>query len=265
MATTTNAFPLTFDAVFVEPARYAIDGTQVRRVTEELATADTLSLTWRVASADELATLRALQNDEGKVAILASDDGGHIAIDRAGGSNTVTLTPPQRRQPLRQERIAHVERYEESLVEQRTEVWTVEIDFVLGSDRTDEPSINETKATNGWAFDTRYGTIATSRVDADVTATGEEGVTQVDLIARLTSAQAHVFEAAFARVRGSRVKTIPDAPNIVRDETGGDMTVGVRTPSDQDAVSDGDYVVAEWESERITDAFQQFSVTLIAA
>jgi len=263
--TTTNAFPLGFDVRFIEPARYAIDGYQVRRVTEEVATADTLTLAWRVATTDELATLRELKTDEGQVTILASDDGGHIAVDTAGGSNTVTLTPPQRRQPLRIERTAHVERYEENLIEQRSEVWDVEVEFALGSDRTDTPSISQTKPGDGtaWAFDTPYGTFVTGRVDAEVVGTGEGGVVRLELTTRLTSAQAHVFGAAYARVRGTRVVEVVDAPNEIRDETGGDMTVGVRPPTDQTVVDAGDYAVVEWDSTRITDRYQTVSMTLV--
>lgn len=277
--TTTNAFPLGFDVRFIEPARYAVDGYQVRRVTEEVATADTLTLAWRVATTDELATLRELKTDEGQVTVLASDDGGHIAVDTAGGSNTVTLTPPQRRQPLRIERTAHVERYEETLVEQRSEVWDVEVEFALGSDRTDTPSILEARAGTPfpqtfdmtfprgdpprWEFNTPYGTFVTGRVDAEVVGTGEGGVVRLELTTRLTSAQAHVFEAAYARVRGTRVVEVVDAPNEIRDETGGDMTVGVRPPTDQTVVDAGDYAVVEWDSTRITDRYQTVSMTLV--
>jgi hypothetical protein len=64
---------------------------------------------------------------------------------------------------------------------------------------------------------------------------------------------------------GVRVKSIPDAPNVVRDDTSSDTnTITVDAPDSQSVVSDGDYVVLEWETERLNDAFQEYTIEVAA-
>jgi len=245
--------------------RWSIDGTLIDRATAETATPSTLSLTFRVSTDDLLDTLRALKSDEGKVSVLPTDDGGFVAVDRANGANTFTLSPPARRTPLRIPRTAHVDRYEEELVSQDVGEWSVELEFVVGADRTDTPSISESPAADEWGLTTRYGTIATDRVDAEVLGTGADGVERFELTLRLDRDQAHVFEAAVPQIRGTRVKEVPDAPNVMVDETGGNATLTVDAPDGQNAVSDGDYVVTDWESRRVTDRYQEITVTLASS
>jgi hypothetical protein len=256
---------------------WSLDGTALSdtRTRSESATPSVLSLVWRVTSETELNNLRQFKANEGKVDVLSQDDGGFTAVDRANGNNTFTLTPPTRRDPLRLERTVHVDRYEEDLVSQEAREWDVTVDFIVSEDRTDSPTLNETKSGaifdwtfdqafaqhELWQFDTDLGSIATSRVDADVLGTGRDGVKRFELTIRFRFEEAHVWEAALPKLRGTRVKQIPDAPNVMRDETG-TATVTVTTPLNQDAVSDGDYVLTEWESERITDAYQEVTATL---
>lgn len=244
---------------------WQIAGAVVPRATNEIATPRTLSLVLRVESETLLNDVRGLKSDEGKVDVLARDDGGFVAVDRADGDNTYELIPPIFRQPLRQTRDYHVDRYEESLVSQSVDEWDVELDLVQDADRTDTPSVSQTPAADEWGFTTRYGEIATGRVDATFAGTGEDGVERFDILARLTFEQCHVFEAALARLGAGRVRDIPDATNVAVDATSGNVaTVTVDAPNSQNEVADGDYLVTEWQSERLNDAFQEVEFTLAA-
>jgi len=241
---------------------WVIGGQPINTRTDEITTHNLLTLAFRVSRQTLTNAVRPLKSDEGKVDVLITDDGGFVAIDRANGSNTYDISPPLSRQPLRQAGDYLVDRYEESVVEQTGNEWDVELELVPEADRTDSPSISQTPATDEFGFDTRYGQIATGSVDAELTGTGEGGVERYELIARLTFDQAHVWRAAFARTDGSRIKEIPDAPNVARDETDDDANTLTLTSPDQDTISDGSYVVLDWESERLNDAYQQITFTL---
>lgn len=247
---------------------WSIDGTDISRQIAESATPRGVSLTFRVTTAVLESDLRPLKSDEGKVDVLGTDDGGFVAIDRANGGNTYQLDPPESRKPLRQPGAYHVRRYEESLVSQDVGEWEVEVEFVYGENRTDEPAISQTPGAEEWGITTRYGTIATdtntaNSVDATVVGTGEGGVKRFELRARLTFEQARVFEAALNRLGAGRVRQVPDAPNVAVDDSADDAaTVTLDTPDSQTVVSDGDYVVTEWESERLSDAFQRVTFTV---
>jgi hypothetical protein len=257
---------------------WVIDEQPIGTTTSENATHQNLQLTTRVETQDLLDTLRSLKSDEGKVDVLPRDDGGFVAVDRADGGNTYHVLPPAERLPLRREQDVHVERYEESLVSQSVDEWDVELELIKSTNRTDSPSSPDTEGyRNGavfdasfpmvfarpgleWVFGTRYGEIQTGRVDADVVGSGEQGVRRFDIVARLTFAQAHVFEAALNRVGGARVRDIPDATNTVVDDTDNDVvTVSVDPAGGNGVVPTGDYVVSGWESERLNDAVQEVS------
>jgi hypothetical protein len=274
------SFPLTFDATFAPQPSWWIDGQPIERATSESATNRTLTLSFRVTTADLDAYLRPLKPDEGKVDTVGTDDGGYRSIDRAGGDNTYLLTPPTRRQPLRQEATYHVARYEESLISQTTDEWDVEIEFVRARDRTDTATVDQpaTGAAFDWTFDQAFtrrtpatwgfttpnGELSSDRVSADVLGTGDGGVRRFDVEARLTFVQARAFETSYARLGGGRVRDIPDAPNVAVDDTDDDaVTVDINSPADA-AVASGAYVVSEWDSERLTDAYQRVSMTVAA-
>jgi hypothetical protein len=242
-------------------ANWILDGDEMGAPFDEIATHDTLTLAFRVQTAKLTNVLRPLKSDQGQVAKLTTDDGGFVAVDRANGANTFDLIPPVNRKPLRQEGDVHVSRYEEDLVSQKVDEWNVELEFMKDADRTDSPSISETRDSGEWAFDTRYGQIVTQRVDATFLGTGSDGVPRFEVVTRLTFDQAHVFEAALSLLDGQRVRQIPDGDNVAVDETGGANTLAVTSPT-PNVVASGDYVVTEWESERLSDAFQEVSVKI---
>jgi len=269
-------FDWVFDQTFEPRTNWYIDGVPVPAQTGETATHKRLTLEFRVQTDVLRDTVRQLKSDQGKTKTLVTDDGGFTAVDRANGGNSFTLSPPDARKPLRQEGVYHVRTYEESLVSQTAEEWQVEVEFVKDENRTDSPSINE--GANGavfdwtfdqtfgggeWGFDTRYGSIATERVDAEFAGTGDDGVVRYEITGRLTFDQSHAFEAALARVDGTRIKQVPDAPNQPRDETNDDAnTISISSP-DSDTLSSGEYVLIEpFESERLNDAYQQVSFTV---
>jgi hypothetical protein len=272
------SFPLTFDATFEPQTAWWIDQQAVPVATDEVATHRTLTLTFRVTSRILTDVLRPLKSDQGKVDVLPSDDGGFTAVDRADGSNTYQLDPPDRRKPLRQAETYHVNRYEEELISQTVDEWTVEVEFTRGGNRTDTPSIGQ--ALNGqafpavfdwtfgprdaeWKLTTRYGDIVTNRVDAEFLGTGEGGVRRFELTTRLTDTQAHALEAALSQLSGTRVREIPDAPNQAVDDTPGETaTVTVDSPDTQGTVTDGEYVATGFTSTRLSDAYQSVSLTI---
>lgn len=248
------------------PRQWTLDGVTLSdaRAIAETVTPETISLTWRVTNATLLDYLRGLKRNEGKAAVLGKDTGGFVAVGRADGGNTFALSPPDRRKPLRAPRTVHVQRYEESLVSQDGDTWDVELEFAVDENRTDRETIAQGGSGSDWGITTRYGTIATERVDADVLGTGEGGVKRFELTARLTFKQAHSFEAGLARIGGGRVRAVPDAPNVAVDDTSDDAaTINLRTPTSQTAVADGDYVVTDWDSSMLrTGAYQEVTFTV---
>jgi len=239
-------------------ADWSLAGKPLKTPTAESATDSTLSIVFRVESGTLNDTLRPLKSDQGKAKLLRTDDGGFTVVDRANGGNTFDVRPPVNRLPLRQRSDYHVESYEESLVSQTVDEWDVELELLRTANRTDSPSINETRASDEWAFDTRYGQIATERVDAEFVGRGEGGVRRFEITARLTKEQSHVFAAALNRLGGARVRDTPDATNVAVDDTDDDAaTLGVTSPVSDTIVSDGDYVVQEWQSRRLNDGYQE--------
>jgi hypothetical protein len=283
---------------------WLIDGFPVGRVTDELATHQTLELTIRTTTETLESVLRPLKPDEGKVNVLMADDGGFSAVDRANGSNTFTLTPPPRRQPLRRKTEWHVQRYEEDLVSEEVREWSVELEFARNQNREDVftvrpgdtgnegtqigadaggtlgestgftlggpagASLGNTAAgvaNDEWGLSVGAGTIVTGRVDADVLGTGEGGVERYELITRVTFEQAYAFESNLSRLGGGRIKNVPDAANIPLDETAdGAVTVTIDAPDTQDTITNGDYLVTSWQSERLSEAYQQLTMTVAA-
>jgi hypothetical protein len=157
----------------------------------------------------------------------------------------------------------HVARYEETLISQDVGEWQVEVEFQRDAERADTPSISDTPDADEWGFTTRYGTIATPRVSADLLGTGEGGVERYEVTARLTKAETQVFESALNRLGASRIREIPDAPNVAVDDSDDDAaSVTIDAPDSQDTVSDGEYVVFEWESTRLSDAYQEVTFTV---
>lgn len=275
------------------PDAWLVDGQRVPTQQDETATFNSLTVEWRVSTTVLTDHLRPLKPNEGKVDALTTDGGGFTAVDRADGANTVTLTPPRVRHPLRQEGEYHVARYEEDMVSQSVDEWAVTVEFVPAANRTDVPTIStaqqvpqpttdsggtlgqssgftlgesggatlgtpnaDTVPADYWTLGTRYADLATDRIDAEFVGTGADGVERFEVVARLTFEQAHVWEAALSLQHGQRVRELPDAPNRAVDETGGANTVTITSPVGS-VVSDGDYVVLDWESTRLNDGYQE--------
>lgn len=244
-------------------ADWVIDGDAVADATiAEIAEHDALTLTFRVPTATLTNVLRPLKINEGQVNDLTLDDGSYRGVDRSGGSNTFTVTPPVTRLPLRRTRDYHVDRYEEDMVSRTVEEWDVTLDLMPTETRTDTETVSES-VSGGWGFTTRNGTIATDSVDADFLGRGAGGVERFALTARLTKQQAHSFETALALQRGVRVRRLPDTSNEAVDETSGEAnTVTVSSPTTA-VVPDGDYIVLSWESERLNDAAQSVTFEIV--
>lgn len=243
------------------PAAYAIGGELWPTLTEEVATYRRLVLTFRLQTSVLTGRARNAKTDENRIDVLPTDSGGFTALDRAGGANTFEITAPERRQPLRQSGTYHVARYEEDLVSADLGEWDLTVEFVRDAHRQDTPSISQSRGADEWGLQTRYGTVATDRVDAQFLGTGRDGVERFSLATRVTMAQAHALEAAFARLDGTRIRQIAEASNRVVDATADSGNTVTVTPPDSDTVvTQGDYVVLGWESTRLNDAFQSMEL-----
>jgi hypothetical protein len=274
-------FDWTFPQTFEQNPDWQVDGLGIPSQQSEVATPTTLTLQWRVTTDVLTNKLRPLKSDEGKVNILRTDDGGFTAVDRANGDNTYTLRPPDRRQPLRFERDYHVNRYEEELISQDVGEWSVEVEFIKSSNRTDSnvqdrpvggatfpmvfDATFERQSSAGWGFTTPSSVFWTDRVDAEFLGTGEDGVERFELTARLTFNDSHTFESDYAKLAGARVRDIPDAANLAVDDTNGAATLTIDSP-DTAVISDGEFVIIEpWESTRLSEAYQALSMTIAGA
>lgn len=256
-----SSFPLVFPFTFTN-TNWQLDGDSLTAPTTEVATHQSLVLGFRVSTSTLTSTFRPLKANEGQLSMLRTDGGGYRVVDRAGGDNTYTLSPPARRQPLRYEGEYHVRRYEESLVSQAVNEWDVEIEFVPSTNRADSPSASALIGANEWGFNTRYGTLATPHVDAEFLGTGRGGAERFELLIRFGFDEAHVYEAALAQLEAARVRQIVDAPNKVVDDTGGSNTITVTSPVGSE-VPDGDYIALDFESERLNDGFQAVTTTIV--
>jgi hypothetical protein len=243
------------------PESYVLAGQPIPALVDEVSTHRTLTLTLRVTNEVLLDRVRPAKTDEDQISVTTTDTGGFTAWDRAGGSNTFDLTPPQSRQPLRQPGTFYVRRYEETLVSQAVDEWDVEIEFVRDANRTDKPTNTATAGADEWGFETRYGTIVTDRVDADFIGTGAKGVPRFELVMRLDFKQTHLFEAALARLDGVRIRDIADGPNLPVDDTGGANTLTIESPT-PDTVASGDYIAMGWEVRRLNDEFAEVALTM---
>lgn len=265
-----------------ENDEWLLEGEPLPEVIDEVATHRGVAFTFRASTQTLLDRLRKLKDDEDKVTVLVDDGGGYSSVERADGGNTFTLDPPERRRPLRRAGSAHVRSYEENLVSAEVGEWDVTVDFVHSGHRTDRPviTVDEQTTDDGievsftvpgtlgtgswWALSTRYDELRSSRVSADLVGTGEDGVERVELQATLSFEQAHMLEAALARLDGARVQSVPDAPNTPRDETAdGGNTLTITPPDDtpENVISAGDHVVigGTFESTRLNDAWQNVS------
>lgn len=241
---------------------WIIDGDGVETPRNERVTWKSLELEFRVTSSVLTDTFRPLKLNEGQVDVVFTDSGGYTAIDKADGGNTFEITPPVGRQPLRRDTEYHVERYEEKLADEDIDAWTVELELIPTSNRTDSPSLSQSPTGDEWGFQTRLGEISTIHVDAEFLGRGQGGVKRFALTMRLRFEQAYVFEAALNQMAGVRVRAISGARNVAVDNSSSaGSTITVDSPT-EDEVTDGDYIVLEWESKRLSGAAQEFSLEM---
>jgi len=244
---------------------WVIAGDEVTDILTETATPERLSLTARVSRPTLRDVVRPLRSDEGKYRVFADDSGGYRAVDTADGNNTFVINAPIGRVPLRPLRDEyHVDRYEEEVVETTGDEWDVTLELVPDATRDDDATVDETPTASEYAFETVNGTIATDRVDADVTGVGEGGVDRATLTLKLTFDQAYALERALAQNRGTRVRTIEDGTNRAVDETvDGSNTLMITSP-DEDTLPSGEYVVVEpFESTRLNDSWQVVELEIV--
>jgi len=270
----SRALTLTRGVLSVGYTEWGIDGEQLRNVTSETATPERLSLTSRVSRPTLRDVVRPLRSDEGKYRVFADDSGGYRAVDTADGNNTFVINAPIGRVPLRP--LAdeyHVDRYEEEIVETTGDEWDVTLELVPDATRDDDATItleeqtpdgSSTLPAEWYGLDSVNGTIATDRVDADVTGVGEGGVDRATLTLKLTFGQAYALETALAQNRGTRVRTIEDGTNRAVDETAnGSNTLTITSP-DEDTLPSGEYVVVEpFESTWINNSWQEVELEIV--
>lgn len=243
---------------------WAVDGTPVDRHVDERRDWQRLSLVWRVDNATKDATLSPLQNTANKYDIVPASDGSFSTLDRAATDGTVTLKPPVGREPPREERDYVVDQYSQRQVDRAGASHEVDVSFVALSNRDPDGSAsNETRESDEWSFAFRAATIATSRVEVDIGTGTDTGADTVDLQLILDATQTKVLEESATRLEAVSVREVSDGANSVDDDSASPANanqVTVTTPDGESPISDGTYVVMDWQTEWLSD--RAFRVTL---
>lgn len=239
--------------------RWVLDDRPLQ-VVDHSRTWNSLTLEVRLRGDAARAKLNELKDDAGSYTERVRADGVFEARDTVGGSNTIDVTPPARYAPPRQagtylvddvtaERTSAdglAERASVALVPQQSRAEAT--DAVLGT------------AAAPWELAFTLGTIRTARVASDIRNDGD----RVELRLTLTPEQTDVLEASAAAVGGVVSEALPDEDTRVRDVTPTSRQTVDVTPPAESPVDAGEYAVIGWETDAVTSARHQTTITLDA-
>lgn len=245
---------------------YLLDNQRSPTLVSETRTPQTLSLTLRVSEATRANVLAPLRSAAGKLDTLVAADGSFRTLDRSQSGNTLTVTPPSARQPPRTKREYLVAGYSERPLDQGSGSHEVTLDLRAASNREpDAQAVDETRASDEWALDTRAGQIATHRVATDRESGMDTSAETESLTLILTPGQTATLEAAASRIGAVAVREVPDGPNSYDDNSTSPTnanTITLTTPDGTSPMSGGDYVVVEWSTEWLSAAAYRVQLTL---
>lgn len=252
-------------SLFAGFANWKIDGQSITSITDEIREWDGLTLTFQTDVSTVTNHLRALDGQAGKVELIERADGGFIAVDRADGDNTYAVSPPVQRQPLRVDGDFLVDEYDEEVSDQQGDHYEVTLQLIPDADRETTNALAETADAGEWTFEFDTGTIATSRVSAELDAVGKNGTPGKRLTLILDNDQATVLEESASKLAAVRIREVPDGDNVAEDNSEGDTnTVTVSSP-DTDTFPDGSYVVQEWETTMQNNDWQRVRIFVKSA
>jgi hypothetical protein len=237
-----------------------IDATPVQTLTASSATFTGLSLTFRARRSDTLGTLRALQQRTGSHEHIETADGGFTTDPRH--TTPVTYTPPASQRDVRDAGEYVVNSYTERVVDDQGDVYEITLDLQALTPRQGTVALDESRASGEWAFDLADATIATHRVEYDVTGEGKDGVDTYTLTCNLTAAQTRALERTATHQYGVSERSTPDGPTETVDTTA-DKTNSLNVvPPSEAQVARGHYVLTDWRTRRINDDFYEAELTI---
>jgi len=246
-------------------ADWRISSESIGNVRSETREYNKLELEFRVREQLLKEALRPLDRSSGRLSTADASDGGFVVEDMSGGDNTYTVEPPAAREPLRQPGDFLVEDYRESVADQQGNRYDVVLELHPDSPRDTDEGLSETDDMGKWYMEFHTGEIATTRVDAENTASvSSDGVESRTLSMLLTAEQATVIEESATLLAATRTREVEDGNNITEDNSPGDRnTVNIEPPANEaDAVPGGEYVVVDWKSVEENNNYQKFELVV---
>lgn len=236
---------------------YRLDGDPVPGLVSERRTFTTTELTFEV-DATRYETLTQYRDTADKYERLSDTDGGFRTVDRAATDGRVTVTPPGRRQPPREEHTAFVGSFSATPRTQRQDAYRVALTFIDARDRTQTATATPTRGSNEWRVALSTGDIVTRRVQYNPEATISTAADTTTLVLILTAAETQLLEQAAAQQDAVSVREVPDGTNTYDDNSSGNRnTVTVTPPDAATELPSGAKVIADWTvALRARDAYR---------
>lgn len=241
------------------------DGAELSTLKREVLRPAGLELVFRADSSEVDNDLRPLDSDSGELATHTKPDGSVTSTDLASGNNTYTLTPPDTRtaDSLMTARDWLVAEYSERVLNATADGYEVELRFAPADSRSIGTGfVDQAPGTDDWEFDAQNGRVSTQRVAAqpETGVQAQTATTQLTLF--LTPAQARVIVENCQRVAATRVREVPDGPNVVEDNTTNTTNTLSITPPDTGIIDTGDYVVRDWSVTWVSDDYHRVELTI---
>lgn len=209
---------------------------------------------------------RRMKDRAGELEVIPKSDGSYKAVDRAGGLNTFDLFPPSGREDVRTSQKYLAQNYNESVIDQQGNTYEVTLSLMAEDPKTKAEDYGTTaKGNNEWKFSFDAGEIATTRVKHNVARLGEKGVEGLQLNMGLEASETIIVEESLRRLNGVTVRDVPDGENIAEDDSTGQVcTVNVQIPDRATGdVESGDYVVSEYNTNWLNEAFYRVKLKMV--
>ena len=200
-----------------------------------------------------------------KIEILEKSSGGFRAIDTGTGASIVNLRAPSDRDSLRTVDEWLVDSYDREVADKDGNTYDLELELVPVTQKsfdnrfgTINSDFGEFRDSNEWSFDFQRGEIVTRNVSVDVTE-GEDGTTsEYSLSTVLTNSEVRVLEENASHLNLVLTKDVINSDDVIIDDSqDGRNTVSVQSPDTvTEPISDGDYIIKNWESVWISGAYE---------
>lgn len=247
---------------------YTIEGDAVGPLVDETRNWQELVLTFRADEATRNNTLKPLDSAAGEYDIIEENGGDYTVEDRSNGSAAVSLTPPASRQPPRSKTSFYLDDYSETMKGVRGEAYEVELSLVADGSKASGSHGTTSAGSAEWHFAFADGEIATHRVRGEVQKGGSSVGRKTTLTLTLQNSEVAVVEDSLNRQAATRIREVPDAANVAEDQNDNSRnTVTVTSPSGKDpnevVIETGTYVVVNWETQLINDAWSKMEIEFV--